>query len=221
MQVIYSEAHARESCRGVGSGPVNKKKLWTRAVLSQARFPLPEGALPHSRVYSLNLWAMELSLSCSGTRQSFVKSCPRRKGTRVWLWVFSGKGESSEGELQVPSVRREAKKRQGVQKYIKSDGKKGSKGIWVESQQHSLWYTISIIKYVCVHAQLCLTLYDPMDCSPPCSSVHGIFQSRIAWKMLPFPTPGNRLNPGIKLVAPTSPMSPALAGRFFTSSATC
>ena len=27
--------------------------------------------------------------------------------------------------------------------------------------------------------QLCLTLYDPMNCSLPCSSVHGILQARI------------------------------------------
>ena len=27
--------------------------------------------------------------------------------------------------------------------------------------------------------QSCLTLCDPMDCSPPCSSIHGIFQARI------------------------------------------
>ena len=32
---------------------------------------------------------------------------------------------------------------------------------------------------VCVHVQLCLTLFDPMDCSPPGSSVYGIFQARI------------------------------------------
>ena len=31
----------------------------------------------------------------------------------------------------------------------------------------------------CVHAQSCLTLCDPMDCSPPGSSVHGIFLARI------------------------------------------
>ena len=30
-----------------------------------------------------------------------------------------------------------------------------------------------------VHAQSCLTLCDPMDCSPPSFSVHGIFQARI------------------------------------------
>ena len=28
-------------------------------------------------------------------------------------------------------------------------------------------------------AQWCLTLRDPMDCSPPGSSVHGIFQARV------------------------------------------
>ena len=28
-------------------------------------------------------------------------------------------------------------------------------------------------------AQLCLTLSDPMDCSPPDFSIHGIFQARV------------------------------------------
>ena len=32
---------------------------------------------------------------------------------------------------------------------------------------------------VCVHAQFCLTLWDPMDCRLPDSSVQGIFQARI------------------------------------------
>ena len=37
-----------------------------------------------------------------------------------------------------------------------------------------------------VHAELCLTLCDPMDCSPPGSSVHGIFQARILeWVAMP------------------------------------
>ena len=27
--------------------------------------------------------------------------------------------------------------------------------------------------------QSCLTLHDPMDCSPPGSSIHGIFQARL------------------------------------------
>ena len=36
-------------------------------------------------------------------------------------------------------------------------------------------------------AQLCPTLCDPMDCSLPCSSIHGIFQGRILeWVAISF-----------------------------------
>ena len=39
----------------------------------------------------------------------------------------------------------------------------------------------------CLVAQLCPTLCDPMDCSLPHSSVHGIFQARIlGWVAIPF-----------------------------------
>ena len=57
--------------------------------------------------------------------------------------------------------------------------------------------------------QACLTLCDPMDCSPPDSSVHGILQARILeWvPLLDFPNPG---------IEPASLASPALAGRFFS-----
>ena len=37
--------------------------------------------------------------------------------------------------------------------------------------------------------QLCLTLHDPMDCSLPGSSVHGIFQARVLeWVAIAFST---------------------------------
>ena len=52
-------------------------------------------------------------------------------------------------------------------------------------------------------SQLCLTLCDPMDCSPPGSSVHGISRQDY-WSGLPFPILGNLPNPGIE------PRSPAL-----------
>ena len=36
-------------------------------------------------------------------------------------------------------------------------------------------------------AQSCQTLHDPMDCSPPGSSVHGIFQARVLeWGAIAF-----------------------------------
>ena len=38
-------------------------------------------------------------------------------------------------------------------------------------------------------AQSCLTLSDPMDCSPPGFSVHGIFQARVLeWGAIAFST---------------------------------
>ena len=55
---------------------------------------------------------------------------------------------------------------------------------------------------------------DPMDCSLPGSSVHGIFQARIVVG-LPCPPPGDIPGSGIEAM---SFMSPALAGRFFTTS---
>ena len=64
--------------------------------------------------------------------------------------------------------------------------------------------------------QLYLTLRDPMDCSLPSSSIHGILQSEY-WSGLPCPPPGDLLDPGIK---PTSPKSPAFVGGFFTTNAT-
>ena len=54
---------------------------------------------------------------------------------------------------------------------------------------------------VSVVAQLCPTLCNPMGCSPPDSSVHGILQARIL-EWLPFLSPGALPDPGIE---PTSP----------------
>ena len=65
----------------------------------------------------------------------------------------------------------------------------------------SLWLCV----LSCVHL-----FWDPMDWSPPCSSVHGIFQA--SWSGLPCPPPGDFPDPEIK---PSFLVSPALAGRFF------
>ena len=46
---------------------------------------------------------------------------------------------------------------------------------------------IPVHQYACMLIQLCLTLCDPTDCSPPGSSVHGILQARILeWVAMPF-----------------------------------
>ena len=53
---------------------------------------------------------------------------------------------------------------------------------------------------MCLVAQLCLTLCDPMDYSPPGSSVMG-FSRRQYWSGLPCPPPGDLPNPGIESVS--------------------
>ena len=53
------------------------------------------------------------------------------------------------------------------------------------------------------------------DCCTPGSSVLG-FPRRESWSGLQFPTPKYLPSPGIE---PTSLVSPALAGRFFTTGA--
>ena len=63
--------------------------------------------------------------------------------------------------------------------------------------------------------QSCPTLGNALDCSPPGSSVHGILQARILElaAMLFWDLPNREIKP-------MSFTSPALAGGFFTTSAT-
>ena len=65
----------------------------------------------------------------------------------------------------------------------------------------------------CLHAQQCTTFYDPIDCSPPGSSVHGIFQARLLeWVAISFSR-----EPSQPRDQTYVPASPALKGRFLTS----
>ena len=69
---------------------------------------------------------------------------------------------------------------------------------------------------LCFIAQLCLTLCDPFDCSPPGSLVHGILRARVL-EWVTMPSSRDLPNPGTEL---TSFVSSVLAGGFFTSSTT-
>ena len=78
---------------------------------------------------------------------------------------------------------------------------------------------MQVYMHVCIHTkslQSCPALCDPVDDSPPGSSVHGILQARILeWTAVSFS--GDLPNPGIESA---SLMSPTLAGSFFTTGAT-
>ena len=64
--------------------------------------------------------------------------------------------------------------------------------------------------------QSCPTLCNPLDSSPPGSSVHGILQARILeWVAMPSSRGSSQLGDRTCVS-----LSPALAGQFFTMSAT-
>ena len=68
---------------------------------------------------------------------------------------------------------------------------------------------------LCVHAvtQPCAALCDPMDCSPPGSSVHGILEARILGGV-PRPPPGDLHNHGSRVSCDS-----CIAGGFFMAEA--
>ena len=72
--------------------------------------------------------------------------------------------------------------------------------------------------HVCAESlQSCPILWDPMDYSPPGSSLSMGFSRQEYWSGLPYPPCQDLPDPGIE---PTFLMSPKLAGGFFTTSAT-
>ena len=80
-----------------------------------------------------------------------------------------------------------------------------------------LFFSMFFVCALCAKLlQLCPTLCNPMGCSQPGSSVHGILQTRmLEWVAMPFSR--DLPDAGIE---PTSLTSPALAGGSFTTSTT-
>ena len=69
---------------------------------------------------------------------------------------------------------------------------------------HSPPLMITDFDIMCRHTQLlqsCLTICDPMDCSPPGSLSMGFFREEY-WSGLPWPPPGDLPNPGIETSSP-------------------
>ena len=94
-------------------------------------------------------------------------------------------------------------------------------GVWLESGSWFIDYHLLAViwhggrgkgtlrGFLVLVAQSCLTLCNPMDCSPPGSSVHGILQARIlAWVAIPFSRGSSQPRDQIQVSC--------IAGRFFT-----
>ena len=86
--------------------------------------------------------------------------------------------------------------------------------MWAVSASPCLTYllppSLGLLYHTCVLVtQLCLTLCDPMDCSPPGSFVHGILQARILeWVAILFSRASSLPRDQIQVFC--------IAGRFFT-----
>ena len=88
----------------------------------------------------------------------------------------------------------------------------GERG-YMDMTEDTVMDKLSWIMYVKVKVKSlksCPTLCDPVDCSLPGFSVHGILRARY-WSGLPFPSPGDFPDPGIE------PGSPALEADALTS----
>ena len=89
-----------------------------------------------------------------------------------------------------------------------------TKGPWFleTGGQDCKWRLVVVVVVCCLVAEFCLTLCHPMDCSPPGSSIHGIFQVRILdWVTISFSGGGGLPDPRIE------PMSLTLLGGFCTA----
>ena len=60
--------------------------------------------------------------------------------------------------------------------------------LFLQSPTYSLYFPTFLLScYCCSVTKSCATLCDPMDCSPPGSSVRGVFQERILeWVAISF-----------------------------------
>ena len=109
-------------------------------------------------------------------------------------YLRSEKENIQKNKIENAELKITISKKQNLSNRLKTTGKK-SKWAWRLSNRNypllrkdkdlaemeTQWYMKVLV------AQSCLTLYDPMDCSLPGSSVHGVLQARILeWVAIPF-----------------------------------
>ena len=137
----------------------------------------------------VNLWGVPLRI---------CEKLPRKNNQKD---LFSDLGKQSQETLPPPVSQ------QTTTKKCRGDlPRAASRGSAACEQHPRSWAAVIIVLWLLSCPALC----DPMDCSPPGSSVHRISKEEY-WRGLPFPSPGDLSNPGIE------PKSPGLAGGFFTT----
>ena len=139
-----------------------QKKIWTNCRV---------------RVPSFLDWMFHLSQTACGLRGCRALTGLRAATGRSVLTLSalaSASPPSCDPELWLPGSEKPPLRRRSSEKDWRDAELRGSIIHW---------------KNVCSFAQSCPTLYDPMDCSLPGSSVHGIFHARILeWVVISFST---------------------------------
>ena len=134
----------------------------------------------------------QTQVSCIAGR--FFPSWATREAQEYW----SGYSIPSPGELSYPGIQPWSPALQADSLPTELSGKPNRK--WnTEMKRYVDWKYRSKTLRVCAQSlQSCPTLSNPMDCSPPSSSVHGILQARILeWVAMPSLQaifPNQRLN---------------------------
>ena len=70
----------------------------------------------------------------------------------------------------------------------------GSAAVFTTGKSQTMFFLVCFLMCVCILTNLCPTLCDSMDCT---------------WNGLPFPSPGDFLDPGTEPLSPSSPASQA------------
>ena len=92
-------------------------------------------------------------------------------------------------------------------------GRKSKNGDMCKRLADSLCCAANAAKQVCLCVLSCVRLCGPMDCSPPDSSVHGIFQARaLEWVTVSSSRASSQLRDGTRVSRAS-----ALAGKFSTT----
>ena len=156
--------------------------------ISQARI-LEWVAIPFSRGSSWPEDQTHISCIAGGffTTEPPGKPCSRQRAYKfIWVdWVLEG------GPSKLSTC------------YSSSHNQKNSSGDVIPKALFLL-----VVSCMYLAAPLCLTLFDPMDCSLPGSSVHGILQERILeWVAMPSSRGSSQPRDGAQVFL--------IAGRFF------
>ena len=123
--------------------------------------------------------------------------------TQIFIVIYS---KSPNVELKCPSTGKCISKLQYIHamKYYSAIKKENQPQIYTITQINLRCILLSGRKVKVLDTKSDLSLFKPVDCSPPLAPLSMEFSRQEYWSGLPFPSPGDLPDPGIKPRSPTS-----------------